>query len=46
VAGLIVLLGCLQAWDSGVLASGPLAKVLACAGIAIPALAAVMRASF
>jgi hypothetical protein len=46
VAGLIALLGCLQAWDSGVLASGPLVQVLAWTGIAIPAMAALMRASF
>lgn len=45
VAGLIVLLGCLQAWDSGVLAAGPFVQVLAWTGIAIPATAALLRAS-
>jgi len=46
VAGLIVLLGCLQAWDSGVLAAGPLVQLLAWTGIAIPAIAALVSASY
>ena len=46
VAGLIVLLGGLQAWDSGVLAAGPLVQLLAWTGIAIPAIAAVMSSSY
>lgn len=46
VAGLIVLLGSLQAWDSGVLAAGPLVQLLALTGIAIPAMAALVSASY
>jgi hypothetical protein len=45
VAGLIVLFGGLQAWDSGVLAAGPLVQLLAGTGIAIPATAALLSAS-
>ena len=46
VASLIVLLGGLQAWDSGVLAAGPLVQLLAWTGIAIPAMAALVSASY
>lgn len=45
VAGLIVLLGSLQAWDSGVLAAGSLVRLLAWTGIAIPAMAALLSAT-
>jgi hypothetical protein len=45
VAGLIVLFGGLQAWDSGVLAAKPLVQLLAGTGIAIPATAALLSAS-